>query len=229
MTKIDSREVKALMYALGAELCGIAGVDRFGDAPQGYHPNDVMPSCRSVVSFACRLPVGTLRCVSHAPYTRARNSITPHMDSIALRFCMEMEKRGVACAPVPTNESEWDERMGRWRSVVSQKHAAQAAGLGAIGRHSLLITPQLGSMVWLGMVLCEAELEPDPLLPSLCTGCNLCVSACPAHALDGPQLAQDKCWSFAFGDDEEKKTWRIGCHRCRDICPFNLGSLNRGI
>ena len=153
MTKIDSREVKALMYALGAELCGIAGVDRFGDAPEGYHPNDVMPSCRSVVSFACRLPVGTLRCVSHAPYTRARNSITPHMDSIALRFCMEMEKRGVACAPVPTNESEWDERTGRWRSVVSQKHAAQAAGLGAIGRHSLLITPQLGSMVWLGMVL----------------------------------------------------------------------------
>ena len=47
--------------------------------------------------------------------------------------------------------------------------------------------------------------------------------------LIGEQLAQDKCWNYAFGDDEERKTWRICCHRCRDVCPYNLGSLNSGI
>ena len=226
---MNSKEVKDLMHTLGADLCGIAGVERFAQAPQGYHPCDVMPSCRTVISFACTFPIGTLKCRSHAPYTRVRNSITPHMDEIALRFCMEMQRRGVLCVPVPTNESELDVRTGRKRSIVSQKHAAQAAGLGTIGRHSLLITPEYGSMVWLGAVLCEAELEQDVLLPPICNDCGLCVDACPVHALDGQQVAQQTCWEYAFGDDPETKTWRIACHRYRDVCPYNLGKLNRGL
>ena len=53
---MDSREVKRIMFSLGADLCGIANVGRFDDAPEGYHPLDVLPSCKSVVSFACRFP-----------------------------------------------------------------------------------------------------------------------------------------------------------------------------
>ncbi len=223
---IDSKEVKEIMFSLGADLCGIAGLDRFEDAPKGYHPRDVLPQCRSVISFGCRFPTGTLQCTSHVPYTRVRNSITSKMDAIALDFCIEMEKRGAVCVPIPTNESQWDENTGRWRSVVSLKHAAQAAGLGTIGRHSLLITPEFGSMVWLGAVLCIRELEPDNLQDSLCDGCNRCVEICPVHALDAPQLDQQKCWDYAFGDDQETKNWRISCHKCRDICPYNLGSRN---
>lgn len=219
---MNSDEVKRLLTGLGAELCGIAGVDRFQDAPEGFHPLDVMPTCRSVISFACRFPAGTLRCASPVPYTRARNSITDKLDAIALDACMELERRGVAAVPIPTNESLLDERTGRYRSVVSQKHAAQAAGLGTIGRHSLLITPELGSMVWLGMVLTEAELEPDPIGEHICDGCGLCVQACPVHALDGEQLCQRECWDYAFVT--ERENWRIRCHACRDACPYNLGA-----
>lgn len=142
---IDSEQVKGILFGLGADLCGIASMDRFQDAPKGYHPTDVLPTCRSVISFGCRFPIGTLRCNTPVPYTRVRNSITPKMDAMALDFCMEMEKRQVVCVPIPTNESQWDERTKRWRSVLSQKHAAQAVGLGTIGRHSLLITPEFGS------------------------------------------------------------------------------------
>lgn len=78
--------------------------------------------------------------------------------AIALDFCIEMEKNQIVCVPIPTNESQWDKNTNRWRSIVSQKHIAQAAGLGTIGRHSLLITPEFGSMVWLGAVLCEQNL-----------------------------------------------------------------------
>lgn len=148
---MDSREVKRIMFSLGADLCGIANVWRFDDAPEGYHPLDVLPSCKSVVSFACRFPAGTLACKTAVPYTRVRNSITPKLDAIALDFCIEMEKRKILAVPIPTNESQWDKETGRWRSVISQKHAAQAAGLGTIGRHSLLITPEFSSMVWLGL------------------------------------------------------------------------------
>lgn len=223
---IDSNGVKEIMKSLGADLCGIASIDRFGDAPKGYHPLDVMQACKSVISFGCRFPVGTLLCSSHAPYTRVRNSITPKMDAIALDFCMEMKRRGVICAPIPTNESEWDGSTNRWRSVISLKHAAQAAGLGTIGRHSLLITPEFGSMVWLGAVLCTQELEPDARKESVCDQCSLCVSACPVNALETEEMKQQACWDYAFGEDERTKSWRIACHKCRDICPYNLGSEN---
>lgn len=39
--EITKKEIKERLYELGADLCGIAGVDRFGEAPEGYHPLDV--------------------------------------------------------------------------------------------------------------------------------------------------------------------------------------------
>lgn len=223
---LDRERVKEIMKALGADLCGIANIDRFENAPEGFHPLDVFPSCKSVISFACRFPVGALYCESNIPYTRIRNTITPKMDMIALNFCAEMERHGVMCVPIPTNESQWDEKTNRWRSIVSQKHAAQAAGLGTIGRHSLLITPEFGSMVWLGAVLCAEALEPDALKEPICNHCNLCVEICPVHALNDAQVNQQACWDYAFGEDERTHTWRIACHKCRDICPYNTGSQN---
>lgn len=226
---VNSKKVKEILYLLGADLCGIASIDRFKDAPEGYHPLDVLPSCKSVISFGCRFPAGTLLCNIPVPYTRVRNSITAKMDAIALELCIRMEEYQVFCVPIPTNESEWDKKTGRWRSVISQKHAAQAAGLGTIGRHSLLITPEFGSMVWLGAVLCGQELEPDEVKKPICDNCNLCVKACPVNALDGNELMQQACWDHAFGEDEEKQNWRISCHKCRDICPYNLGYKNKFI
>ena len=223
---LDSKKVKQIMMSLGADLCGIASIDRFADAPKGYHPLDVLPTCKSVISFGCRFPVGTLICNSHIPYTQVRNTITPKMDAIALNLCVEMEKLGVVCVSIPTNDSVWDTNTNRSRSIVSQKHAAQAAGLGTIGRHSLLITPEFGSMVWLGAVLCSAELEADPLKEAICNNCNLCVEACPVNALETVEVKQETCWNYAFGDDPAIKSWRIGCHKCRDVCPYNLGIEN---
>lgn len=224
---ISSTEVKDIARSLGADLCGIAGVDRFSGAPKGFHPLDVFPGCKSVISFAVRFPVGTLACKTPVPYTRVRNSITPKLDAIALDLCIELEKRGIIAVPIPTNESIWDEGTQRWRSVISQKHAAQAAGLGTIGRHSLLITPEFGSMVWLGCVLCDAQLKADALKERICTDCDKCVKVCPVGALENADLNQNVCWDHAFGDDEDLKSWVISCHKCRDICPYNLGTENR--
>ena len=226
MNKISNADVKNMAYALGADLCGVASVDRFKDAPKGFHPLDVFPNCKSVISFAVRFPVGALLCETPIPYTRIRNSLTPKMDAIALNLCIELEKLGIVSVPVPTNESIWDTNTNRWRSIISQKHAAKAAGLGSIGRHSLLITPKFGSMVWLGCVLCDEEIEPDEMLEGLCNNCDLCVKACSANALEKQDLNQAACWDHAFGDDEKLQTWVISCHKCRDACPYNLGTEN---
>ncbi len=223
---MDSAEIKSLLRELGADLCGIASVDRFDDAPAGFHPRDVLPECKSVISFACRFPAGALKCRTPVVYTQIRNTITARMDAIALELCIRLDRAHITAVPIPTNDSIWDNRTNRFRSIVSQKHAAQAAGLGVIGRHSLLITRELGSMVWLGCVLTELELEPDPLAEPICDGCGKCVDICPVHALDDPEMAQQKCWDHAFGDDPEHGNWCISCHACRDVCPYNLGTDN---
>lgn len=223
---IDSKQVKNLAISLGADLCGIADVKSFSEAPKGFHPTDVLPSCKSVISFACRFPAGTLFCNSPIPYTRVRNSITAKMDAIALDLCIELEKHQILSVPIPTNESLWDNDTERYRSIISLKHAAQAAGLGTIGRHSLLITPEFGSMVWLGAVLCCQGLEPDEQKEPICDLCQRCVEICPVNALEQQEINQLKCWEYAFGNDDKRQVWRIACHRCRDICPYNLGIQN---
>ena len=224
---MNSADVKKLLYSLGADLCGIASPDRFGGAPKGYQPTDVFPCCQSVISFAVRFPAGALLCKTNTVYTHIRNTITPKMDAIALNACIELEKAGHLAVPIPTNDSQWDKNTGRFRSIISQKHAAQAAGLGTIGRHSLLITPEFGSMVWLGTILIDAALEPDPLKASICDNCNLCVKICPINALEHVEMNQQACWNHAFGDNPGTQSWEISCHKCRDVCPYNLGSENK--
>lgn len=224
---MTNKDVKEIVFNLGADLCGIASLNRFDGAPEGFHPLDILQTCKSVISFACRFPAGTLACNSAVPYTRVRNSITPKMDAIALNLCIELEKRGVLAVPIPTNESLMDIKTHRWRSIISQKHAAQAAGIGTIGRNTQLITSEFGSMVWLGCVLTELELQPDELKESICNDCNLCVNVCPVNALENIEMSQQKCWDYAFGDNEETQNWEISCHKCKDVCPYNLGTQNK--
>lgn len=136
-----------------------------------------------------------------------------------------MEKEGILAVPTRTNGSEYDEKSNRFRNIISAKHAAQAAGLGTIGRNTLLITPEYGSMVWLSVILTELEMEPDELKEAICNDCNLCVEVCPVNALENKEMNQNACWDYAFG--EVKQDWRISCHKCRDICPFLFGSKNK--
>lgn len=222
-----SNDVKEMVFNLGADLCGIASINRFNDAPEGFHPLDILPTCKSVISFGCRFPAGTLACKSAVPYTRVRNSITSKMDAIALDLCIELEKSGVLAVPIPTNESLMDTKTYRWRSIISQKHAAQAAGIGTIARNTQLITPEFGSMVWLGCVLTELELQPDELKENICNDCNLCVNICPVNALENIEMEQQKCWDYAFGNNVETQNWEISCHKCKDVCPYNLGTQNK--
>ncbi|MDF2512998.1 MAG: (Fe-S)-binding protein [Herbinix sp.] len=221
---MDTQEIKNRLYDLGADLCGVASLDRFSEAPEGYHPLDVLPTCKSVIVFAIRFVAGTLACNTAVPYTVVRNILSDKMDKMAVQFCIDMEKEGILAIPTRTNGSEYDEKTGRSRGIVSAKHAAQAAGLGTIGRHSLLITPEYGSLVWLSVILTELELDADSLKESVCNDCNLCVEVCPVNALESADVNQKACWDYAFG--EVRNDWRISCHKCRDICPFLLGSKN---
>lgn len=218
---ITAERVKEMALKMGADLCGIASVDRFDEAPKGYHPRDVLPSCKSVVVLAKKFLRGTLQCNSTIPYTVVRNILSARLDNMAVQICAELEDEGVTAVPTGTNgPTNFDEATQRFRNVVSAKHCAVKAGLGRIGRNTLLVTPEYGNMVWLSVILLDIELESDRVLEgSPCPdGCNLCVEACPVKAVGKPAMNQMDCWNYAFGT-ENGGDFRIKCFRCREVCP----------
>jgi epoxyqueuosine reductase QueG len=76
-------------------------------------------------------------------------------------------------------------------NLFSYKHAAQLAGLGTIGRHSLLITPEFGPRARLACVLTEAPMEPTAGTPKeYCINCDACIRECPAQALQATKAGQ---------------------------------------
>jgi epoxyqueuosine reductase len=226
---ITANKIKRMILERGADLCGIASVDRFDEAPKGFHPQDVLPSCKSVVVFAKKFLMGTLQCKSTVPYTIIRNILSDQLDQLAVQICYELENRGVLAIPTGTiGPTEFDGATGRFRNIVSAKHCAVKAGLGRIGRNTLLVTPKYGNMVWLSLILTNAELKADPVLEgSPCPeGCRLCIDSCPVKALGNPAMNQRDCWDFAYGG-ENGSEFKIKCFKCREICPNCLGE--RGI
>lgn len=223
--ELTSGQVKALAESLGADLCGIADVTRFAGAPAGAHPRDTLPECRSVIVVARRFLLGTARCGSTIPYTIVRNQLTGILDRLTFDLSCELERRGFTGVPTgaigPTN---CDPATGRFMGLLSLKHAAELAGLGRIGKNTLLVNDRYGNMIWLGAVVTDAPLEPDPVATyEVCPdACEACLRACPAQALGSPAMDQAACWQFAFGP-EGGGEWRIKCHRCRTICPRSRG------
>jgi epoxyqueuosine reductase len=144
---IESAYVKKIAAKLGANLCGIASIDRFTDAPQGFHPHDVLPECRSVIVLACQFLKSTLSAKSTIPYTDVRNKLSRKMDSLAISLSYKLESKDVLAIPINSvGPCEWDAKTNKSRGIISLKHAAVLAGLGQIGKNTLLINNEYGNM-----------------------------------------------------------------------------------
>ncbi len=123
---------------------------------------------------------------------------------------------GLKALPLPSRGCPLDMRF--YEAVFSYKHAAQAAGLGYIGRSSLLITPDFGPRVRLSCCLTEAILEPGKTaIVDVCQSCDICITNCPAKALDKPPEEESyiinkfACASFRNASG--------GCSECMRLCP----------
>jgi epoxyqueuosine reductase len=117
---------------------------------------------------------------------------------------------------------------------VFEKSFAQQAGLGAIGKHTLLLNGQLGSFLFLGEVLTDAELTPDaPFEKDLCKGCRKCMEACPTGALvEERVLDARRCISYRTQredplprDEDALHGMLWGCDLCQKACPYNGKAL----
>jgi epoxyqueuosine reductase len=130
--------------------------------------------------------------------------------------------------------------------IHEREHAARA-GLGWIGKNTLLIHPRHGSFVVLGCVVTTLAIEPseDAGWPGVsvaptdrCANCTRCIDACPTDAIaeDGYALNATRCISYLTLEHrtptrpelaEKLDGWIAGCDVCQDVCPYNqAGSRN---
>jgi epoxyqueuosine reductase len=218
-----NNEIKEIAVRSGADACGIADVSGFAAAPKGFRPTDILCDARSVIVFGKQFPEGTFRAKSTAPYTMVRNQLILMLDTIALNLSYRIEETGCLAAPIPSSEpyEYWDSQRRHGRGILSLKHAAQLAGLGSIGKNTLLISKKFGNRLWLGGLVTSLELKPDlPAEPICPDRCRICIDACPQSAIDQTTIDQQKCREICFSSTEGGG-WLIKCNMCRVECPLS--------
>ncbi len=118
-------------------------------------------------------------------------------------------------------------------SAVLERTWAKLAGLGWIGKNTLLIHPQLGSYVFIGVVFtnCEFGMKPEGV-KDYCGPCTRCLQSCPTEALESHSLDSNKCISYltlekrgAFQERYPLKGFVAGCDLCQEACPYNSKSV----
>ncbi|WP_211748379.1 tRNA epoxyqueuosine(34) reductase QueG [Paenibacillus sp. Marseille-Q4541] len=116
--------------------------------------------------------------------------------------------------------------------VLVDRAVSERAGIGFSGKNCSIISPTLGSWIFLGELVTNIPFSPDTPVTEGCGECTKCIDACPTGALVGPgQLNSQKCISFltqtkGFLDEEYMKkigNRLYGCDTCQIVCPKNKG------
>ena len=247
---ILARDIKARAFFEGFNKVGIVGAQSLTDEgrrlnewlARGYHgemrwmardvekrisPLEIFPPARSVVVVAINYftpqqhqQSPTSGKVSRYAWGDDYHDIVKEKLLSLLAWIREQEPeaQGKVCVDIqPTMDKAW----------------AVRAGLGWLGKHSNVITPEHGSWVFIGELLLNLELDHDTeRMEDHCGTCTLCIDACPTAAITEPYVVDsNKCISYAtielraieLPDEIESKLsgWLYGCDICQDVCPWN--------
>lgn len=115
---------------------------------------------------------------------------------------------------------------------VMERQWAQKAGIGWLGKNTLLLNKKQGSFFFLAELIIDLEVKPDnAITKDYCGTCTRCIDACPTDAILGPQvLDASKCISYLTIELKEEipaefkgklENWAFGCDICQDVCPWN--------
>lgn len=115
---------------------------------------------------------------------------------------------------------------------VMERQWAQKAGIGWLGKNSLLLNRQMGSFFFLAELIIDLEVSPDPpMVKDYCGTCTRCIDACPTDAIVQPGVVDgSKCISYFTIEVKDQipqevkgkfENWVFGCDICQDVCPWN--------
>ncbi len=240
-----AQAVKAEASALGFDACGVApadaerddGFDAWLDA--GFHAGmDWMARTRGLrQSVAERLP----GCRSVVVVARNYNHPRPHAPEGAgkvSRYAWGRDYHRVLIRPlrglgafitacVPGAECCACVDSG----PVRERAWAARAGVGWVGKNSLVLRRGMGSWFFLGALLTTAELAPDSPVPDRCGSCRACLDACPTGAIVAPRVVDaNRCLAYHSIENRGEippdiqrlsSGWVFGCDICQEVCPWN--------
>ena len=230
MTSVKS-EIITKATKLGADLIGIAAAEELDHAPTEHKATDIMPKAKSIIVLAMRCLNGPIKNNHWPSYTVVHEGNDARLNNIAYFLSCYIEENYHANAiPIPANAPyyHWDQDSQYGAGDLSHKHAAVVAGLGIIGKNSLLITPQYGNKVNLVSIITDICIEPDALLSEeLCPlDCRLCIDICPEKAIvNNSQILQTKCRNYCW-TKLPKGFPVLRCWACRDVCSANKKRLS---
>lgn len=119
--------------------------------------------------------------------------------------------------------------------MLDERLAATLSGVGYFAKNQLIINQNLGSYMFLGIVLIDLQLDKEYILEvdDDCGECTICSQACPTHAIDDGIYHMDQCISYfnqekiSFTDEQISKNHSLfGCDICQVVCPKNI---NKGL
>ncbi len=209
---MDAREIKRLAKQYGADIVGIASMDRFEGAPKQMDPRYIMPRAKSMIVMGFRIMRGSLRGIEEGTHFSNYAAMGygflnfHYMPLTVVNLAKEIEDEGYEAIPI--GYQHWwkaingttDELKGGPDKPIAKpveegkpipevmthmRVAAYLAGLGEFGWSKVFLTPEFGPRQRFGMVMTEMELEPDPIYegPKLCNRCMACARECPGQAI----------------------------------------------
>jgi epoxyqueuosine reductase len=179
---ISTTELDEMRRQSGLDLMGVAETDAVKDQVCSL-PGDIIGRLPFAIVGAVRVSSAVLDTLEDGPntiYYHHYRQLNFHLDRAALRVSREIENKGYLALPIAASQVvDWEKMRGH----VSHKDLGHLAGLGWLGRHNLLVTPEYGAQVRLVSILTNMPLSPGRPAADGCGECRSCLAVCPAGAI----------------------------------------------
>jgi len=247
-SEVYSQQIKEKAISLGFSACGISAVRRLDeerDRLQNWLSNGMNASMAYMANhFEMRLNPGQIEegaksvisvLINYYPTQKQTDPTAPKISKYAYGkdyHLVVKEKLNNLLIFIQSSVSPCRGRAFVDSAPVLERPLAKAAGLGWIGKNSLLISKELGSYVFIGELIIDLELKfDDPFTADYCGKCTRCIDACPTSAIVFPRtIDARKCISYHTIENKETVPESIrenlhnqifGCDICQDVCPWN--------
>ncbi|MEM8828999.1 MAG: tRNA epoxyqueuosine(34) reductase QueG [Cyanobacteria bacterium P01_G01_bin.19] len=245
---IDKSQIKTAALDVGFHLVGIAAIDGYEDKAldhlkswlnSGYQAEMAWMSSPKREDIRAFMPeVRSLIAVALNYYTPHQHSNNPEIGKISRYgwgrdYHKVMGKKLKALSAwLKSQDESIVTRYCVDTAPVQDKVWAQRAGIGWIAKNGNVITRKYGSWVFLGEILTNLEIYPDPIHTSHCGTCTRCIDACPTQAIVKPHVVDaNRCIAYHTIENRNATLpsdiasslsgWVAGCDICQDVCPWN--------
>jgi epoxyqueuosine reductase len=194
------------------------------------NPLEILPECKSILVLA--MPYNPPLPQVEGPGGKEKGNIAAYAQSVDYHDVLPARMKELVQFIEEQVGGPVKNRYYTDTGPILERDLAQRAGIGWIGKNTMLINPKEGSYFFISEILLDLELEPDPpFVTDHCGTCTRCIDACPTNCiLPDRTLDATHCISYLtieLKDDipielrDKMGDWTFGCDICQMVCPWN--------